>query len=161
AAIGGQSEPPTFDNTILALEKSARALQRVDEVFGQLVGANSNDALLAIEREISPRFAKHWAKMRADQKVFARLDDLYRRRDSLGLTAEQKRLLERHHTMGHRQGAALDAAKKKRLADITERLAELGTSFSQNVLAEEQSYTMVLDGDADLAGLPDFVLEAA
>jgi peptidyl-dipeptidase Dcp len=161
AAIAAQAEPPTFENTIVALEKSGRALQRVDDVFGQLVSANSNDALLATEREVSPLIAAHWNKVRMNAALFARIDDLHRRKDGLGLTAEQKRVLDRHHTMFRRQGAALDPDKKKRLAAITERLAALGTAFSQNVLAEEQSYALVLEGESDLAGLPDFVREAA
>jgi peptidyl-dipeptidase Dcp len=161
AAIAGQKEPPTFDNTIIALENAGRALQRVDDVFGQLCGADSNDTLLAIERDISPRTAAHWNKVRMNEGLFARLDALYGKRDSLGLTAEQKRVLERHHTKYRREGAALAPDKKKRLAVIVERLAALGTAFSQNVLADEQSYTMELDGEADLAGLPDFIREAA
>ncbi len=161
AAIAAQPAPPTFDNTIVALENAGRALQRVDDVFGQLVGTDSNDELLAIERDISPRTAAHWSKVQMNAAMFARIDALYAKRDSLGLSAEQKRVLERHHTKVRRQGAALDADKKQKLAAITERLASLGTAFSQNVLADEQSYTMELNGEADLAGLPDFVREAA
>jgi peptidyl-dipeptidase Dcp len=161
AAIAGQKESPSFDNTIVALEKSGRALQRVDDVFGQLVGADSNDALLQIERDISPRTAAHWNKVRMNEALFARIDALHQKRDSLGLTPEQKRVLERYHVRYWREGAALPPDKKKRLAAIIERLATLGTDFSQNVLADEQSYTLVLEGEADLTGLPDFVLEAA
>ncbi|MEA2982987.1 MAG: peptidyl-dipeptidase Dcp [Alphaproteobacteria bacterium] len=161
ARIAGQAEPPSFDNTIVALENAGRALARVDDVFGQLVGTDSNDTLLAIERDMSPRTAAHWNKVRMNTALFARLDALYQKRDSLGLTAEQKRVLERHHTKYRREGAALGPDKKKRLATIVERLAALGTAFSQNVLADEQSYTMELDGEADLAGLPDFLREAA
>lgn len=159
--IAGQAEPPTFDNTVVALENAGRALQRVDDVFGQLVGTDSTDELLAIEREISPKSAAHWAKIRMNEALFGRLDALFKKRDSLGLTPEQQRVLERHHTRSRREGAALDAGKRKRLAEIVERLAALGTAFSQNVLADEQSYTMVLEGEDDLAGLPDFVRDAA
>jgi peptidyl-dipeptidase Dcp len=161
AAIAADPAPPSFENTIVALENAGRALQRVDDIFGQLVGTDSNDTLLAIERDISPRTAAHWNKVRMNQALFARIDALQRRRDSLGLNAEQKRVLERHHTKFRREGAALDPERRKRLAAITERLAALGTAFSQNVLADEQSYTMVLEGEADLAGLPDFVRDAA
>jgi peptidyl-dipeptidase Dcp len=161
ATIAGQAEPPTFDNTIIALENAGRALQRVDDIFGQLVGTDSNDTLLAIERDISPRTAAHWNKVRMNAPLFARLDALYQKRDSLSLTGEQQRVLERHHTKYRREGAALEPEKKKRLAVIVERLASLGTAFSQNVLADEQSYTMELDGEADLAGLPEFLREAA
>src|SRR4051794_38914779 len=105
--IAAQAEPPTFDNTIVALENAGRALQRVDDVFGQLCGTDSNDRLLAIERDISPRTAAHWNKVRMNDGLFARIDALQNKRDSLGLTAEQKRVLERHHTRHRREGAAL------------------------------------------------------
>ncbi len=160
-AIAKQPEPPTFQNTIVALENSGRALQRVDDLFGQLCGTDSDDALLAIERDISPRTAGHWNKIRMTEGLFARIDALYREAGRLGLTGEQKRVLERHHTKYRREGAALAPDKKKRLAAIVERLAALGTAFSQNVLADEQSYAMELNGEADLAGLPDFLREAA
>ncbi len=161
AKIASQSQPPTFDNTIVALENSGRALQRIDDVFGHLVGTDSTDELLAIERDVSPRSAAHWARIRMNEALFARLDALHQKRDGLGLTPEQKRVLERHHTRHRREGAALAPDKRRRLAEIVERLATLGTSFSQNVLADEQSYAMTLDGEADLAGLPDFVRNAA
>jgi peptidyl-dipeptidase Dcp len=161
AAIAGNKEPPTFANTIVAMEQAGRALQRVDEVFHHLAGTDSSDAIREIERDISPRLAAHWNKVRMNEALFARVDALFRQRDRLGLSAEQMRVLERHHTAFRRQGAALDPAKKKRLAAITERLAALGTAFSQNVLHDEQSYALRLDGEADLVGLPDFVREAA
>jgi peptidyl-dipeptidase Dcp len=161
AAIAGQNAPPTFDNTIVAMENAGRALQRVDDVFGHLCGTDSSDTLLALERDISPRTAAHWTKLRMHEGLFARIDALYQKRSELGLTGEQMRVLERHHTKHRREGAALDPGKKQRLATIVERLAALGTALSQNVLADEQSYTMELDGEADLAGLPDFVRDAA
>src|SRR4051794_16565214 len=137
AKIAGQTAPPTFENTIVALENAGRALHRADDVIGQLVGTDSTDELLAIERDISPRSAAHWAKVRMNEAQFARLDALYGKRDSLGITPEQHRVLERHHTRGRREGAALDPEKRKRLAVIVERIAALGTAFSQNVLADE------------------------
>ena len=159
--IAGNPAPPSFDNTIVALERSGRALRRVDDVFGHLVGTDSTDELLAIERETSPQVAAHWAKVRMHEALFARIDTLYRSRDTLNLTAEQARVLERYHTRHRRSGAALDANKRARLAEITERLAALGTAFSQNVLADEQGYALVLETEDELAGLPDFVRQAA
>ena len=159
--IAGDAAAPSFANTILALEQSGRALQRVDDVFGQLVGTNSNDALLEVERRMSPRTAAHWNKVRLNAALFARIDALFRQRDQLGLAGEQRRVLERHHTVFRRNGAALDGNNKARLAEMTERLAELGTQFSQNVLADEQSYVLVLESEDELAGLPDFVRAAA
>jgi peptidyl-dipeptidase Dcp len=160
-AIAGNPAPPTFDNTIVALENAGAALRKVDDVFGHLVGTDSNDALQEIERETSPRVAAHWAKIRMNETLYARIDALFRNRDALKLTAEQARVLERYHTTHRRQGAALDAGSRTRLAEITERLAALGTAFSQNVLADEQSYVIVLETEDELAGLPDFVRVAA
>ena len=160
AAITADPAPPSFDNTIAALELAGRSLARVGDVFHLLTGAHSNDALLEIEREISPQMARHWNKINTNAALFARVDTLMRGIDTLGLDAEQKRVLERYHTGFRRAGAGLDDPAKKRLAEITERLATLGTTFSQNVLADEQAYTLSVDGEAELAGLPDFMREA-
>jgi peptidyl-dipeptidase Dcp len=161
AAIAGDPAAPSFDNTIAAMELAGRMLDRVGSVFGVLAGAHTNDALLKIEREISPRRARHWNGILLNEPLFRRIDALWQRRDRLGLTAEQARVLERFYLMFKRAGAALDAAAKKRLAEINERLATLGTSFSQNVLADERDYTLVLETEQDRAGLPDFLLQAA
>ena len=127
-------------------------------MFGILAGAHTNDALLAIEREISPRRARALERHPAERRrCSARIDALWQR-------ARQPRPHRRAGARAgalprrcSRAGAALDAAASKRLAEITERLATLGTAFSQNVLADEQAYTLALDGEDDLAGLPDFV----
>jgi len=161
AAIAGQAEPPTFDNTVVALERAGRLLSQVSDVFWMLVSADSNDALLAIERELSPRSARHWNAIMTNAALFPRLDELMARRAELGLTPEQDRVLERYHTSFRRAGAGLDGEAKARLAEITQKLASLGTQFSQNVLADEQNYALVLNGEDDLAGLPDFVRAAA
>jgi peptidyl-dipeptidase Dcp len=160
AAIAGRTDPPDFENIIAALELSGRALERVEHVFHLLVGAHSNDALLAIEREISPQVAGHWNRIRTNAALFRRIDALMRQADTPGLDAEQKRVLERYHTSFRRAGAALDAAAKKRLAEIIERLATFGTAFSQNVLADEQAFALPLHGEGELAGLPEFMREA-
>jgi peptidyl-dipeptidase Dcp len=160
AAIAADPAPPSFGNTIAALEASGRALTRVSNVFHVLVGAHSNDALLAIEREIAPRIASHWNKIHTDEALFRRIDALAQRADALALTAEEKRVLERYHVTFSRAGAGLDPAAKRRLAKIIERLAGLGTAFSQNLLADEQSYVMSLHDEAELAGLPNFMREA-
>jgi peptidyl-dipeptidase Dcp len=159
-AIGTRSEPPDFANTIDALELSGRALARVESVFHLLAGAHSNDAILEIEREIAPQVASHRNRIRTDAALFRRIDALTWRGDALNLSAEQKRVLERYHVAGRRAGVALDGAAKKRLAEIVERLAELGTAFSQNLLADEQAYTLSLHGEAELAGLPEFMRQA-
>ena len=163
AAIAGQAAAADLrQHHRGAGERRPRCWQRVDDVFGQLVGTDSNDALLAIERDISPRTAAHWNKVRMNEALFAP----HRRAASASATASasppSRRACWSAITPGTAARApALDAGKKKRLAEIVERLAALGTAFSQNVLADEQSYTMELDGEADLAGLPDFVRAAA
>jgi len=161
AAIAGNAAAPTFANTIAALETSGAALTRTVDVFNLLAGAHNNEEILAIEREVAPVKAKHWDSIHMDATLFGRVERLYRARDQLALSAEERRVLERYYVKFVRAGAALDAAAKARLADINARLATLGTAFSQNVLADEQSFTLVLDGEEDLAGLPDFVRTAA
>ncbi len=160
-AISGASAEPTFENTIEALERAGEELRRVASVFFSLTGAHTNDALEAIERDIAPVLAKHRAAIYLDAALFARVDAVKAREPALGLTVEQARLLERSHKAFVRQGAALPPDKRKRLAEITERLAVLGTQFGQNVLADERAYALVLDGEADLAGLPPSLIEAA
>src|SRR6266849_3875834 len=159
AAIAADAEPPSFANTIEALETSGEALMRIGSVFRLVADAHSSDAILAIERELAPAEARHWNRILMDEALFRRIDELHR--DRLPLGAEQERVLERYHAMFSRAGAALAPPAKARLAEINERLASLGTSFSQNVLADEQAYRLVLDGEDDLAGLPDFVRAAA
>jgi peptidyl-dipeptidase Dcp len=159
-AIAAQPAAPDFANTIEAMERSGRLLARVSHVFYALAGADTNDAIQAIEREIAPTMSAHYSRIHLNAALFKRIDSLFARRDSLSLTREQERVLERYHTRFRRAGASLDQAKKDRLAAIGERLAALGTAFGQNVLADEQDYTLVL-GEADLAGLPDFVRAAA
>jgi peptidyl-dipeptidase Dcp len=160
AAVAATSAPPNFDNTVAALERSGRALERVGHVFHLLVGADSNEALLAIEREMAPQIARHWNKICTNAPLYGRLDALIRQADSLGLNAEQRRVLERYHVTFRRAGAGLDGVAKARLAEIIERLAALGTAFSQNVLADEQAFALALHGEAELAGLPGFAREA-
>ena len=158
-AIIADPAEPSFENTIAALERSGRLLDRVAGVFYNLTGADTNDTLKAIEREMSPVLAQHRNRIYLDETLFRRVDRLAQRKAELALDAEQIRVLERYHRIFKRQGAGLPAPAKARLAAISERLAVLGTSFSQNVLADEQSYTLVL-GEDDLGGLPDYLVAA-
>ncbi len=160
AAIAADPEPPTFANTIGAMERGGRALTRVGNVFHVLAGAHSNDELLAIERDIAPQIARHWNRIHTNEALFRRIDALAKVAGTLGLDAEQKRVLERYHISFRRAGAGLDAAAKKRLAEIIERLAALGTAFSQNVLADEQAFVLSFHEEAELAGLPAFMRDA-
>src|SRR5215471_14619796 len=154
-AIAGQTESPSFANTIVALERSGQALDRVSAVFYALAGAHTNDALMAIEREMSPLLAAHRNRIHLHDGLYARIKELWDTRDGLGLMPEAARVLERYDVTFRRAGAGLPAEAKGRIAAIAERLAALGTVFSQNVLADEQAYLLVLDGDKDLAGLSE------
>ena len=159
-AIAANPAAPDFDNTVAAMELGGELLNRVSSVFFVLAGADTSDALQEVERDISPLLARHSNEIYLSEPLFRRFDGLHRRRESLGLTVEQKRVLDRYHTHFVRAGAALAADKKQRLAAIGERLATLGTTFGQNVLADEKAVALVPE-DGDLAGLPDFVLAAA
>ena len=160
AAIVADPAEPDFANTIEALERAGRALSRVGGVFYNLTGADTNEALQAIEREMSPITSRHWSAVMMDERLFARVDAVFARQDSPGLDAEQARLLERTHKGFIRSGAKLGAEDKQRLAAINERLAALGTQFSQNVLKDESAYALFIEDEAGLAGLPDFLKAA-
>ncbi len=159
-AIAGTDLAPTFDNTIAALERSGQMLRRVEMVFGQLSSAATNDELQAVEREIVPLVARHWNGIFLDPKLFARIDALYAKRESLGLDPEALRVLERYHLDFVRAGARLDPAQRERFAAIVEELASLGTQFGQNLLADEDEIVIALS-EAEVAGLPDFARASA
>jgi peptidyl-dipeptidase Dcp len=160
-AIAGRSDAATFVNTVEACEQSGRALRRVSGAFHSLTGAHTNDAIKAIEREMAPIMARHRMKFLQNGAILARIDALWGDVDSLGLDAEQRRVLELYHRMFVRAGARLDEAGKRRLSEIVQRLATLGTAFSQNVLADESEWMLVLDDGRDLDGLPQSFLDAA
>ncbi len=156
AAIAGNPEAPSVANTLVALELSGQALDRVSSIFWCKAGANTNDAIQALERDVSPKMARHFSAISMNEKLFSRINDLYQRREKLDLDAETLRVLEKTWKRFVRSGAKLDAAGKKRLAAVNEELSSLGTKFGQNVLADESDWALFLDA-ADLAGLPDFV----
>ena len=161
AAITNDTEEPSFENTIVALERSGRLLNRVSATFFNLTGADSDETLKAIEREMAPVLSKHNSAIYLNDRLFRRIDTVKGRRDEVGLGAEELRLLDKWHKLFVRQGAGRPDEVRTRLAAIGERLAVLGTRFGQNVLADEQAYTLVLDGEADLAGLPSYLVAAA
>ena len=160
AAIAGNPAPPSFDNVVLALEKSGRLLTKVEGVFYNLTSAAANEALQAIELEMAPRMSAHWSAISMHPVLFARLDDVYRKRDTLGLDAESLRVLERYHLDFVRSGAQLKGEARDRLAAIAQRLAVLGTQFSQNVLGDEEDWTLPLS-EAQMAGIPASMRDAA
>ncbi|ABE64147.1 peptidyl-dipeptidase Dcp, Metallo peptidase, MEROPS family M03A [Nitrobacter hamburgensis X14] len=160
AAITHDPSAPDFANTITALERSGKLLAKVSAVFYDLVSAHSNPALLEIDKDVSLRMARHWNPILMNAVLFGRIAQLHENRVTLGLTSEQLRLLERTYTRFHRAGAGLDDTAKTRMAEINERLAHLGTSFSHHLLGDEQEWFLEL-GEGDLDGLPGSFVAAA
>jgi peptidyl-dipeptidase Dcp len=159
-AIADNPEPPTFANTIAALELADEKLEKVLGVFFNLAGSDSNPAREALQRDFSPRLAAYATEITQNAALFARIDDLWARRDRLGLDAEEARVLMLKRRGFVRAGAQLQGDAKARMAAVTERLAVLSTTFTQNLLADERGWFMEL-AEADLEGLPDFVVAAA
>lgn len=159
-AVAANPEPPTFANTIEAMERCGKTLGRITSVFYNLLSSNGNDALEAIAREYAPKFAQHYSRLSLDPRIFARVDAVHARRDELDLTVAERRLLDRAHLHFVRMGALLDEHAKERMKAIYERLSSLHTLFGQNVLHDEKSWTLVLEA-TDLDGLPAFLVDAA
>ncbi|MGZ0188902.1 MAG: M3 family metallopeptidase, partial [Alphaproteobacteria bacterium] len=145
-AIANNPEAPTFENTIIALEMAGALLDKASGIFWNLSGAHTNDALQALERKLSPEMSRHFSAIMMNRALFDRMDALYQNRDSRSLDAEAMRVLELKWKSFVRAGAQLSTGDQAKLAATNERLATLGTAFSQNVLADERDY--------DLAGLP-------
>ena len=153
-AIAGNTLPPTFENTLAAFDKGGRLLTRIDQMFYNLTASETSPALQAVEREMAAPMAAHSNAVYMHKGLFARIDTLYQQRSTLGLTAEQMRLLERVHLDFVRAGATLSAVAQARYGKIMEELAELTTQFSQNVLGDEAAYRLVLRDESELVGLP-------
>ncbi len=160
-AIANNPQAPTFDNTIVAMEKSGQLLTRVQTIFGNLQGANTDDALDAVDREMSPKLAAHADTIFLNAKLFARIKSLYGQRDQLHLDAEAKHLLERYHTDFVRAGANLSDADKAKLKTINGDIATLQTTFTQNVLKESNASALIVDSREALAGMTDAAIDAA
>jgi peptidyl-dipeptidase Dcp len=158
--IAGSAAAPSFANTIEALERSGRLLERVSRVFFNLDASNTDDAIEAIARDYAPQLAQHQIRIALHPALFARIADLHVRRASLGLDPDQLRLIERYYLRFVRSGALLNIEQKERMAAISERLASLHTLFGQNVLHDERDWQLVLD-ETDLDGLPGFARAAA
>ncbi len=160
-AIAADPASPTFTNTIDAMERAEKRLDRVAGVFFNLVSTNSDAALEEIQREMAPKLAQHSSQTLMNPALFERVDTLMQTRTSLGLTSEQDRVLELYHRMFVRAGAQLTGAERDRMSAIMSRLATLGTQFTQNLLADEREWFLVLQAEEDLAGLPEFLRDAA
>jgi peptidyl-dipeptidase Dcp len=159
-AIAGSAEAATIENTLAALELSGQALEHVSSIFWLRAGAHTNETIQTLEREIAPKMSRHYSAISMNPRLFARIDTLYRKRRELALDPETDRVLELSWKGFVRSGAKLDDSGKTRLAAINEELASLGAKFGQNLLADEAGWALYLDAGDDLAGLPEFLVQA-
>ena len=159
--IANAQEAPTFENTIAAMEKAGSALDRVSTVYYIWSGTMSNAEMRAVEKEMSPKLAAFSDKITQNEALFRRIEAVYNSPQKKKLSAEQQRLVWRYYTNFVRAGAKLGAAEKKRLSEINQTLAGLYTRFSQNLLADETDIFLELKSEADLAGLPQSIKDAA
>ncbi|MFK7953899.1 MAG: M3 family metallopeptidase, partial [Ekhidna sp.] len=157
--IATNSEEPTFENTIAAFEKSGQLLSKVSNVFFNLTSANTNDSIQSIARAISPKLSAHNDNMFLNADFYDRVKALYDQRSELNLTIEQNKLLENYHTGFVRAGAALNNEQQDKMRDLNGQLSSLSVAFGENVLAETNTFEMVITAD-DLDGLPESVINA-
>jgi peptidyl-dipeptidase Dcp len=161
AAIANSPKAPTFDNTIVAMERSGQLLNRVATTFSNLQTCNTDDQLDAIDREMSPKLAAHQDAVYLNARLYQRVKTLFDKRAHLGLDAESMHLLERYHRDFVRAGAKLSAADKEKLKAYNGEIASLQSKFGQNVLKEANASALVVDTRAELAGMSDSEIEAA
>ena len=159
--IANNSIAPTFENTIVAMERAGQTLDRVTTIYGVWGSTMAGPEFQAVQREMAPKLAAFNDKITQNEPLFKRIEAVYNSPNKKKLTAEQKRLAWLYHTNFVRSGAQLKPEAKARLSQINQRLAGLYTKFSQNVLAEETEQFIVLKNDADLAGLPQSIRDAA
>lgn len=160
-AIAYNESAPSFENTVIAMERAGQDLTRVQRVFGNVSGAHTNPQLQAVQREMAPVLSAHYDSISLDPALFARISSLHEQRDELGLDPESLRLLERYHTDFVRSGAQLNDTQQQRLREINSEMARLGAQFNQNVLAEVNASAVVVDAPEELAGLSDAQIQAA
>ncbi len=160
-AIINNSEPATFENTIVALDNAGELLSNVSAVFGSMNGVNSSPELSEVAKELSPITSKHYSEIGLNPTLFEKVKEVYQKRDSLGLDAEQMRLLTETYKDFVRGGAELPDEKKEELKKINEEIAALHLSFGQNLLKETGSYKLIIENEADLSGLSESVIAAA
>jgi peptidyl-dipeptidase Dcp len=158
--ISENPQAPDFENTIVALEIAGDELSRISALFWNKTGAHTNDVIQSLERDIAPKMSRHYSRIAMNVALFARVDALWQARDTLGLTVEQTRVLERHWKGFVRAGAKLSTDQQERLAKINETLASLGAQFGQNVLSDEKAWSLILTAEEDLEGLPAFLRDA-
>lgn len=160
-AIADNPAPATFENTLVALEKSGELLTRVSRVFYNLAGSDSNEQRREIQKELAPKMAAHSDNINLNPRLFARIKALYEKRNELGLDAESLRLTEVYYDRFVRAGAQLTEEQKTAIRALNEEHSKLTTQFSQNLLAETKKIAVVVDTKAELDGLSDAQITAA
>ena len=157
SAIIENSEEPTFDNTIRAMQFTGELLSKVQRAMGPLSGANTNDSIQALQREMSPLFSKHRDDIALNEELFERVKAVYENRDQFSLTPEESKLLEDEYLGFIRSGIGLSAEDKDKLRKLNSELSLLSVRFGENLLAETNDFALVIDNEQDLSGLPDGV----
>ena len=161
-AIVASTEKPTFENTILALDKSGELLEKVSSVFGPLNSANTNSEMQAVAREISPLMTKHRDNISMNPDLFKKVKVVYEKRNDLGLDPQQLRVTEKYYEDFVRNGANLSPEDQEALKKVNTELSSLSLKFGENLLAEtNKNFKLVIDNKADLAGLPEDVIARA
>lgn len=160
-AITDNPEPPTFNNTVLALERAGQLLDRVTTVLFNLMSAETCDEMEAIAEKMMPELSEHSNNISLNEKLFERIKCVYTQRESLNLTPEERRLLEKTYDGFIRNGANLSDADKETFRKLSMELSTLTLRFSQNHLKETNKYELVLTSEAELEGLPESIIEAA
>ncbi len=160
-SIINNTEEPTFENTIVAYDNAGALLDKISPVFSHISGTDSNNEVLALEKELSPIRSKHYNEISLNQGLFERVKAVYLKKDSLGLNPEQMRLLDEMYKGFVRSGADLPEDKKTELKKINEEISALQLQFGQNLLAETGSYKLVIDKEEDLAGLSEALKTSA
>jgi peptidyl-dipeptidase Dcp len=160
-AIAANPDPATFENTLVALDATGELMNKVQGVFGTLVGAETNEGIQAIAKEVAPMRSNLRDDILMNPQLFARVKAVYEQRDELELDPEQKRLVEETYLNFVSGGAELSPAEKERMREINTTLSTLGLQFGDNVLAETNSYQLFIEREEDLAGLPPAVIQGA
>lgn len=160
-AIIENTEAPNFENTIVALDNSAPILNRVSAIFFNMTDAETTDQLTELSIKLAPVLSEHEDNISLNKDLFKRVNALYQQKESLNLTSEQKRLLEKTYKGFVRSGANLSTDKQARLRDINKELSTLGITFSNNILNENNTFQLFVDKKEDLAGLPDWFRQSA
>lgn len=160
-AIIDNTEAPTFDNVIVAFEQSSPILDRVGGVFFNLTEAETTDGLSALDMKMAPVLSEHSDNISLNQVLFKKIDAVYQQRESLSLTREQERLLEKIYKDFVRSGAGLPAEKQERLREINKQLSTLGITFGNHVLNENNAFKLYVEKEEDLSGLPQWFRESA